>query len=194
MSENLTGSVVFNLPEKMLNKYLNSIKVEGILLIILGSVAILLPFFFARVLETFLGALFLFVGTVGLIRSLTTRVAPGTFFSLLLYLLFFITGIFIFIHPYSGISAFTLIIGLVFMASGFLKTAFAFSVKNAASNWFWALLDGIITIMLGVMIFAQWPVSGIVVISVMIGIKLLFLGYSLLMLSSGIKKSASVEN
>jgi uncharacterized membrane protein HdeD (DUF308 family) len=193
MSDNLTNSAIFNIPEKMLNKYINSIKVEGILLIILGSIAILAPFFFARVLESFLGALFLFVGIIGLLRTISTRVAPGSIFSGLLYLLFFGTGLFIFIHPYSGFAAFSLIIGLVLMVSGFLKSAFAFKVKPA-SHWFWALLDGLITICLGGMIFAQWPFSGIFVISVMIGIKLLFLGYSLLMLSFGIKKFNSVEN
>ena len=180
-------SAILSFPEETLKTYVNSIKVEGILLIILGSLALLMPFLFARVLESFLGALFLLVGGLGLIRVVKTKIMPGTLFSGLLYLLFIVTGIIIFKHPYSGLSALATIIGVIFFISGFFKIAFALKVKPA-KNWIWSLIDGIITLMLGIIIFSQWPVSGIVVISVMVGIKMLFLGYSMLMLSSGIKK------
>ena len=186
-------SAILTFPDKLLKTYINSIKVEGIIFIILGSLAILMPFLFARVLESFLGALFLLVGGLGLIRVIRTKIMPGTVFSGLLYSLFLITGIIIFIHPYAGVSALATIMGVIFFISGFLKIAFAFNIKPA-KNWIWSFIDGIITFLLAVLIFIQWPVSGIVLISTMIGIKMLFLGYSMLMLSSGIKKATKFES
>ena len=186
MSEKSINSAISRLSGKMLKKYITSIKIEGFLLLILGSIAIIAPFLFARVLESFLGALFIMVGVFGLIGTFSVKIIPSSFFSFLLYILFIGTGIIIFKHPYSGMNTFAFIIGVFFVVSGFFKFAFALSMKPA-KNWFWALIDGLITIFLGGIIFAQWPISGIVVISIMVGIKLIFLGYSLIMLSSGIK-------
>jgi uncharacterized membrane protein HdeD (DUF308 family) len=193
MSENSKMSALFSLPEKTFKAYTNSIKVEGIILIILGSIALLMPFLFARVLESFLGALFLIVGVFGLLRVVKTKIIPGTVFSALLYILFIVTGIMIFKYRYSSISVLATIIGVMFFISGFFKVAFAFRIKPA-KNWIWSLIDGLITLILGMIIFSQWPLSGIVVISVMVGIKMLFLGYAMIMLASGIKNTDTLKS
>lgn len=185
---NVKLEAFLNLPYEKLQKHGKFLFWEGTFLIFMGFIAIMLPLLFSMAIEIMLGVLLLVCGCFGLGRSISTKDIPGSLFSILTYLLFIGCGCFLLIKPLAGLMAMTIVVGIFFLFSGCLKTAFAMSIKPAA-NWGWGLFDGVISIIFAIIIFAQWPQSAAWVIGLLIGIKLIFLGNTMVMISSGLKKT-----
>ena len=135
------------------------------------------------------GIFFIIGGLAGLTRSFKAKVIPGTIVSIIFYLLFIAAGVMLISRPYIGVMTLAAIMGFFFLVSGFFKTIFAFNIKPA-KNWGWSLLDGIISIGLGAIIFSEWPYSGPIIVGVIVGIRLLFLGNSMIMIGSGLQYAA----
>src|SRR4029077_1199277 len=94
-----------------------------------------------------------------------------------------ITGVLMLAHPVVGLAALTLVVASYFIAIGVLKIVFSFRIRMLKS-WVWVLINGIITVLLGVMIDVQWPFSGFYAIGTILGIDLVFGGFSLIQMSS----------
>lgn len=179
----------FKLPIEILKKHTKMLKWEGVCLIILGVSALLMPFAFAKGLELLFAVCFILGGLAGLVRSLKAKDVPGTIVSILFYLLFIVAGVLLLSRPYIGILTLAVILGFFFFISGFFKIIFSFNVKPV-KNWIWSLIDGLLCIIIGVMIFSEWPVSGPFFVSILVGIRLLFLGNSMIMIGVGLENAA----
>ena len=184
---------LLKLPMETLGKYTKMLKWEGFFFIILGIVAIAMPLLFSVAIEFILGSLFVIAGIGGLVRSFRAKSIPGAIFSTLLYLLFIGVGIALISTPLLGIQILALLMGYFFLVSGFLKMIFSFQVKPA-KNWGWSFLDGVISIALGAIILAGWPSSAPWIIGLLAGIKLIFLGNSMIMIGRGLKVSADAAS
>jgi uncharacterized membrane protein HdeD (DUF308 family) len=106
----------------------------------------------------------------------------GFLLELLSAVLYLGVGLMLLVDPLKGALALTLILAVFLLVEGIFKIITAFRVRDHR-GWGWLLASGIVSVVLGVMIWAQWPASGLWVIGLLVGIQLLFTGWSLVMLA-----------
>jgi uncharacterized membrane protein HdeD (DUF308 family) len=82
-----------------------------------------------------------------------------------------------------------LIIAIFLIVSGIFRIVFA--VSERFTGWGWVLLNGVVTLFLGMMIYKQWPASGLWVIGIFIGIDLIFNGWAWIMLSIASRRAVA---
>ena len=110
----------------------------------------------------------------------------GFFIDLLTGILYVVVGFMLVANPAASAVALTLLISLFLMFGGIFRIVVALFVRF--HNWGWLLLHGIIILLLGVAIWRQWPLSGLWVIGLFIGIDMIFNGWSLMMLGLAAKR------
>jgi uncharacterized membrane protein HdeD (DUF308 family) len=95
----------------------------------------------------------------------------------LLGVLYIVAGFITFENPLFAAALLTLLLGAALVASGIVRIFLAFSMKRE-SPWIWVLLSSLITLVLGVLILARWPVSSVYVLGIFLGIDLVMAGAS----------------
>ena len=150
----------------------------GILLMLLGAVCIIgdVTATFATVL--FFGWLLLISGIVALVQAFSTRNWSGFFLHLLSALFRGFTGYLLVRYPLAGAASLTLILASFFVVTGIFRAIAAGAMKFP--RWGWAVFSGIVSVVLGVVLLAQMPVSSIWFIGFAIGVDLIFDGASLI--------------
>ena len=148
---------------------------EGILFIILGFLAIVLPGAMTLGVELFLGWLLLLGGIIQGVRAFSAYRVPGFFASLFGALVSVIVGVLLLVYPLSGILTLTLLLTLFFFIEGIAKIIFAFSMKPN-TNWGTLLISGILSLALAFIIWSGWPGTAIWAIGLLVGINMLFSG------------------
>ncbi len=156
----------------------------GILLIVLGVIAIALPRISTLVAETWISLILISAGAAKLVYAFQTREHDGFIWKLLLSVLYVATGIMLFISPQTGIVTITLLLGSFLLTEGVFELILAFRLRSQA-NWAWVLIDGIVTLALGAMIWFQWPFNAPWLLGTLVGVSVLFTGISRVMLSFG---------
>jgi uncharacterized membrane protein HdeD (DUF308 family) len=155
--------------------------VEGILLLILGLIAIVLPPIATLATALVLGWLFLISGTVGLITTFMMRQAPGFWWSLLSAILGIAAGIALLGWPVSGAVSLTLVLIVFFAVEGIASIMFALEHKRELSGrWGWMLVSGIIDLILATIILAGLPGTAVWALGLLVGINLVFGGSALI--------------
>jgi len=161
----------------------------GIVLIILGIIAIAAPFFASLTIGLFLGWLFIIGGIIQAVYAFRNNHRPGALvLKLLLGIVAIVAGIFLVTNPVVGVASLTLIVGIYFFIDGIFRVFLAFQLKPSPS-WGWVLLNGILMIILGILIWSQWPFSAAWVLGVLVGIGLLFSGISTLAFAAAARQS-----
>ncbi len=163
-------------------KGINGSLLIGILLIVLGIVAIAVPNFSTIVAETWIALILSSAGAANLVYAFQTRDSEGFAWKLLLGLLYIATGVMLFVYPLTGVLTLTLLLGSFLLTEGVFHLILAFRLRPQR-NWTWVLGDGIITLVLGAMILFQWPFNAPWLIGTLVGVSVLFTGTSRLMLS-----------
>jgi uncharacterized membrane protein HdeD (DUF308 family) len=108
----------------------------------------------------------------------------------LLGLLYIFAGFVTFENPLLAAAVLTLALGAALVASGIMRIVLAFSMKGG-SPWGLVALSGLITLVLGGIILAHWPVSSLYILGVFLGIDLVFAGVSWIFLGLGVRKIAA---
>lgn len=147
----------------------------GLGLILLGILAVGASVFVTLASMVFFGVLLLIGGIIQAINAFRTRKGGGFLVNTLSAILYIIVGILLIMHPAIGAITLTLLIAAIFTISGLFKIVAALAHRYA--HWGWLLFNGIITLALGILIWAQWPVSGLWVIGLFIGIDLIIAGW-----------------
>jgi uncharacterized membrane protein HdeD (DUF308 family) len=153
----------------------------GLLLILLGT-AIIGSSYYATIFSVILLGVFLIAaGAVQIVQAFMERKWSGLFLSLFLGILYIVTGFVCVARPATAaisitlwIAAFCLIVGLFKIFS---------SVILRFDQWGWVFFNGIVTFLLGILIYEGWPLSGLWVIGLFIGIDLILSGWSWVILS-----------
>lgn len=158
----------------------------GVLLIVLGALAVSYSVIATLATVVFFGWLMIAGGTLQTLSAFSFRHAPGFFMDLLSGILSVVVGLLIVMHPGPAAGGITLLIAGFLIIGGIFRLAVASAVRF--QNWFWLLLHGGINVLLGVMILRQWPSDALWVIGLFIGIDLLFNGWSLVMLGVALKQ------
>jgi uncharacterized membrane protein HdeD (DUF308 family) len=155
--------------------------VEGIILIILGLAAIIIPPIATLAVEILFGWLFLISGIVGLITTFLMRQAPGFWWSLISAILGIAAGIVLLLWPLSGVLSLTLVLIVFFVIEGGASIMFAIEHKRELSGqWGWMLASGIIDLILAAIIFAGLPGTAAWALGLLVGINMLFGGTALI--------------
>ena len=121
-----------------------------------------------------IGILLLLAGVGEVIGAFWCRGWSGFFLELLSGVLSIVVGLLFLRAPLNALAALTLLIACFLMVGGIFKIVAALSYRFAA--WGWSLASGIIDLILGVMIWQEWPASALWVIGLFVGINLLFRG------------------
>ena len=154
---------------------------EGIILIILGAAAIVVPPLATLAVDIFLGWLFLISGVVGLISTLWLRHAPGFWWSLLSAALAIAAGVLLLGWPRSGVVSLTLVAVVFFVIEGVASIMFALDHKRALSGrWGWMLFSGITDLVLAGIIVVGLPGTAYWAIGLLVGINMVFGGIALI--------------
>jgi uncharacterized membrane protein HdeD (DUF308 family) len=155
--------------------------VEGIVLVVLGVLAILLPPLATLTFTLVIGWLLLISGIVGLATTFMARHAPGFWWSLVSALLAIAAGVVLLRWPVSGALSLTLLLIVFFIIEGVASIMFALEHKNDLSGrWGWMLASGIIDLVLAALIWAGLPSTAEWALGLLVGINLLFGGSALI--------------
>ena len=155
--------------------------VEGIILVILGILAIIIPPLATIGITIFIGWLFLISGIAGLITTFGARHAPGFWWSLLSAILGIAAGIVLLVWPVSGAVSLTLLLIVFFVIEGVLSIMYALEHKRELTGqWGWMLFSGIIDLILAAIIFAGLPGTAAWALGLLVGINMLFGGSSMI--------------
>jgi uncharacterized membrane protein HdeD (DUF308 family) len=155
--------------------------VEGIVLVVLGLIAIVLPPIATLAVEILLGWLFLISGVMGLITTFWMRQAPGFWWALLSAVLGIAAGIVLLAWPLSGVLSLTLVLIVFFTIEGVASIMYALEHKRELSGrWGFMLASGIVDLILAGVIFAGLPGTAAWAIGVLVGINMVFGGSALI--------------
>ncbi|HET9815817.1 MAG TPA: HdeD family acid-resistance protein [Xanthobacteraceae bacterium] len=154
---------------------------EGIILVVLGLLAIIIPPIATIAVTIFLGWLFLISGIVGLVTTFWARHAPGFWWSLLSAVLAIAAGIVLLGWPIPGAVSLTLLLIAFFIIEGVLSILYAFEHKKELSGrWGWMLISGIIDLILAAIIWAGLPGTAAWALGLLVGINMLFGGSAMI--------------
>lgn len=162
----------------------------GVIVLLMGFLAIGSPFMAGLSIAMVVGILFIIGGIGQLVFAFQ---AGRRILNIILGLLTAAVGIYMVMNPVAALVSLTIFLAAYLIVSGIFEVVLAFQIKPV-SGWGWALFSGIISVLLGVMIWSQFPLSGAWAIGVLLGVKLFFSGWTLLMFgmaAKGLAKEAA---
>jgi uncharacterized membrane protein HdeD (DUF308 family) len=164
--------------------------VEGVVLLVLGATAVVLPPIATLAVTILFGWLFLVSGIVGLVTTFWMRHAPGFWWSLLSAALGIIVGAMLLASPVTGALSLTLVLIAFFLIEGAVSIMFALDHRRELSGqWGWMLMSGIIDLVLAMMIFAGLPSTAAWAVGLLVGINMIFGGTALIAMALHARKS-----
>lgn len=161
---------------------------EGILLIILGLVAVAVPQLFTLGVELLVGILFIVAGVAQGWRSFQAKGLPGFLWAIFIALLYLAAGIILLTKPVQGILTLTFILSLFFLVEGIAQIVLAFQFRPHGI-WGWRVLSGVVSLVLAYLIWLGWPGTAAWVIGLLVGINLLFAGFTQLFLALSVSRN-----
>jgi uncharacterized membrane protein HdeD (DUF308 family) len=153
-------------------------------LIALGSVVM------ATIVSVFVvGIMMLIAGVAEVFHAFQIKTWGRFLLWLLLGVLYIIAGFLTFENPLLAAALLTLLLGVSLIASGIMRTVLAFNMKEG-TPWIWVVLSGGITLLLGLIILAHWPVSSLYILGLFLGIDLVFAGAGWIAVGFGLGRRA----
>ncbi len=166
--------------------------VEGIVLVVLGAAAIVIPPLATIAVTILVGWLFLISGVVGLFTTFWMRHAPGFWWALLSALLGIVLGVWLLAAPITGAVSLTILLVVFFVIEGVASIMFALDHKRELSGqWGWMLVSGIVDLILGAVIFAGLPGTAAWAIGLLVGINMIFGGVALIAMALHARNAAA---
>lgn len=154
----------------------------GIVLIVLGIVAIASPAFAGKAVVYVIGGLLLVTGVLQFVGGFREKALHSKLMPMVLGIISAICGVAVIGHPFFSMAVLTMILAIFFLVEGFWKIIASFSFR-ASSGWLAMLLSGVLAIVLGLIIWSQWPISGLWAIGVLVGVDLIMTGASMVVIS-----------
>jgi uncharacterized membrane protein HdeD (DUF308 family) len=162
--------------------------VVGILMVALGTIALFIMPAATIGTSLVLGWLLVISGVLEMIHAFRVRRWGGLFLHLIGGVLGILVGLLVVTHPVAGAAAWTLLFASFCTAIGVFRLIAAISLKFP--NWGWAVFDGIVTLALGILLWAQWPWSGIWFLGLAVGVSLILRGWSYVMFALAMHHTA----
>ncbi len=158
----------------------------GIGLAILGILAVFRAAKATVVSMVFFGWLLIFAAIIEIVLAFMVGTWSGFFLHLLVGILSGVIGFLLLTRPVASAEAITMVMAVLFIVLGIYQIIAPLVIH--LQGWGWWVLNGIVTSVLGILILAQWPASGLWVIGLFIGIDLMLSGFTLIMFALGLHK------
>jgi len=168
-------------PREAIRRHWVLFLIQGLIMLVLGFLAIGEPMVATLAVALFAGWLFLIGGIVGLLGLFTARRAPSLWWTALSSLLGIVVGLYLIRRPLAGVLSLTLVVAAYFAAQGVVQIIAAFLHRGSIPSWGWMLLGGVVNILLAAIIFSGWPGTAEWTLGLLFGINLLVWGLSLAM-------------
>jgi len=158
----------------------------GIALIVIGTAAIVAAEITALATALVFGWMVLIGGVFEALAAFWARKWSGFLLHLLVGFLYVVVGLLIIGNPVAAAVGLTMLLAALFLTSGIFRLVSAVAMRYP--NWGWAVLDGLISLALGVMIWAKWPGDSLLIIGTFVGIALLFRGWAWVMFALAVHR------
>ena len=159
----------------------------GVLLIIFGMLAIGSPMLAAVAVNVVVAWLIVLAGVVHIVLAFHSHGAGSVVWKLLVGVAYLCFGGYLLLHPVLGIASLTLALAALFVIEGVLNLVLFFKMRPLHGSG-WVLVDGIVTILLGLLIYLQWPSSSVWAIGTLVGISMIFSGVARIGLSLAVRR------
>jgi len=159
----------------------------GIVMLICGIAAIALPWASGIGVVIVVAWVLLFAAVSHLVFAFHTHGVGGVLWQILLALIYGAAGVFMLMNPLAGLVTLTLVLAIFLLIEAVLETALYFQVRGKV-NAGWILFDAIVTLILAILIWSQWPSSALWFIGTIIGVSLIFSGISRISLASAMRR------
>jgi uncharacterized membrane protein HdeD (DUF308 family) len=159
----------------------------GILTVIFGVVAVGSPLITGVAVAVFVGFLLLASGVARIVHAFKSKQWGTGFWGTAIGVLGVAAGLLMIFRPLVGLVTMTMLLAVYFLVDGISEIVAAFRIKPD-QGWGWVLFNGIIAVLLGFMIWRQWPVSGAWAIGLLVGIHILITGWSMIILGTGARR------
>jgi uncharacterized membrane protein HdeD (DUF308 family) len=164
----------------------------GVLLVILGFAAIGAPFVAAVAVSVVVAWLIILAGVVHVALAFHARGAGSVTWKLLVGLAYLAFGGYMLVHPVLGVASLTLLLAVLFVIEGALNIILYFKMRPLHGST-WVLVDGLITLLLGAMIYLQWPFSAIWAIGILVGVRMMISGFTRIGLSMAVRRASATS-
>ncbi len=177
-----------NAPVEMVRKASTASILWGVLLILFGAVAMGSPFLAAVAVSVVVGWLILLAGLVHVMLAFRAHGAGSRIWKLLVGIAYVCFGGYLLFHPVLGVTSLTLVLASLFVIEGILDIVLFVKMRPAHGSS-WVLIDGIVSLLLGGMIYLQWPSSSAWAIGTLVGISMIFSGVARVMMSFAVRNA-----
>jgi uncharacterized membrane protein HdeD (DUF308 family) len=158
----------------------------GIAYIIMGLVIAGSPMAATLAVEVLIGFVLIIGGVISIIGAFFTGDWKRLLLVLLSGILYLVVGVLLLKNPMAGVLTLTLLLAAFLLVEGFFKIIHSFQMKPAP-NWIWLLVSGVASVILGVMIWGEFPESSAFIIGLLVGIYFLINGITMVMFSLALK-------
>jgi uncharacterized membrane protein HdeD (DUF308 family) len=162
----------------------------GALMVVLGLIAIAAPAVATLAVGIMVGWLLMIGGIAQIVQAFGSGRWRGFFLHLLGGVLYLAVGALIVFDPLGGAIALTILFAAFLVVQGVFQIIFAWQLRPLRT-WGWAMVNGILSLVLGVLIWMEWPSSALWVLGLLVGIHLVFSGWALIMIGFAVRRHAS---
>jgi len=157
---------------------------QGVIMVILGTVAIVWPVIATIAVDIYVGWLFLISGVVGLVALFAAEDAPAFLWTLLTAALSLIVGVLMLWKPAEGAVSLTMVLTAFFIAEGIFQIAASISYRDVIPDaWGWMLASGIADLILAALIITGWSHTVGWALGLIVGVNLLMSGLAAIMIA-----------
>jgi len=165
--------------------------VLGIVEVVAGVLAIMGPLVAGLAAAVMVGLMFMVGGGARLVGAFKANSFGGGALTFLWGLMLVVTGFHFVTRPGLGLESLTLLVMVVLFADGILRIILSFHMRPV-QGWGWMLAGGILSVVFSLMIWGQFPASGLWVVGTLVGISLISNGFTTISVTSAARKVASV--
>lgn len=175
---------------EFMQQHVKGVRNTGIVLLILGVLALVLPMAAALAIELLLGWLILFGGVTQILHAFRSKGVSRFWWETGIGVLYCTVALMLLLNPMQGLVTITLLLTILFVVEGIFKIALAVQLMPA-STWLWLLISGLISLALGIMILSDIADNASWVLGMMVGINFVFAGWALIRQASHFNAQAS---
>ena len=166
--------------------------VAGVVTIVLGVLAMMAPFATGVIATTLIGVFAVGAGISRMVLAFRASSFGKGILGFVVGVLTVLSGLVIMGHPLLGMATLALILAGYFVVDGIAEIAFSFQLKPRA-GWGWMLFGGIVSLLLGISLWRQWPISGLWAIGILVGIKLIAAGWTMIALKAAMESATACD-
>jgi len=158
--------------------------IEGILLVVLGVAAVLIPVLATLAVTLVLGWILLISGVIGLITTFRAVRTPGFTWSLISGILGIVVGFLLLRWPFPGTLSLTAVLIAFLLIEGVATIFYALEHRRSLfGHWGWLLTSGVVDVILAVILFLSLPGAALWALGLLVGINLIFGGWALIVMA-----------